>query len=261
MADRREHARHRHAGADGQGQVALREHDFLAADDVRGDRPERDGQLVEIAHPPGRQQQAAQQHLQLLALDQALRERDLAVAQADFDAAQQAQVIFLAAHAALIAWRFVAQHLGPVDPVQHRLDLIGGVAGGIQAADHRAHRGADDAVDRHALALQHFEHTDVGRAAGTATAEHQAGAGAVGILRYGINGGWHGLCSRQQWGAHQRCQDKQPAAANTPRGPVGGLCLCLPHSIPRSPVPVVPLKRTLPAGRGEVHPVRPGRAP
>ncbi|MNV36705.1 hypothetical protein D3C71_1281930 [compost metagenome] len=210
--------------------------------------------MIELAHLPGRQQQAAQQHLQLLTLDQPLRERDLAVAQADFDAAQQAQVIFLAAHAALIAWRLVAQHLGPVDPVQHRFDLIGGVARGIQAADHRAHRGADDAVDRHALALEHLEHADMGRAAGTAAAKDQTGPGAVGNLCCGINGRGSGLRHRHERGARQRCQDEQPAAANTPRGSAGGVCLCLLHSIPHSPAPVIPLKRTLPAGPGEVHP-------
>src|SRR6185436_9104711 len=43
-----------------------------------------------------------------------------------------------------------------------------------RAADHRAHAGAGDAVDRHAQFLQHLEHAQMRGAAGAATGEGEA---------------------------------------------------------------------------------------
>jgi hypothetical protein len=70
-----------------------------------------------------------------------------------------------------------AEDLLPVDGVDQRLELSGGVARGPPRADGRAHARARQAVHAHALALEHLEHADVGQAAAAATAEHEAHAG------------------------------------------------------------------------------------
>src|SRR5690606_9827039 len=95
---------------------------------------------------------------------------------------EAAQVLVLAAHAALFARRAVMQDIAPVDSLQDRLDLVGTIAGRVHPADDRAHGGADDAIDRHPLALQYPQQPDVCGAAGPATAQHQAGTGAMPVV-------------------------------------------------------------------------------
>ena len=112
--------------------------------------------------------------MQFLTLDHAARQRDLAVAQAEFDAAEETQLVFLAPHRQLFARRIVVEHVLPVDALEHRLDLGRVVARRVEAADDRAHRGAGDALDRHMLAFEHLEHADMRRAARAAAAEDEA---------------------------------------------------------------------------------------
>jgi len=146
------------------------------------------------------QQQSAQQQLQFLALDHATRQRNLAFLQTELNAAEETQLVFLAPHRQLVAWRVVAEHVFPVDALQHRGHLVGGITGRIQAAHDGAHRGAGDAVDRHVLALEHLQHADVrGTARATAT-EHEAGARTRALLRLGA----HAMQGKR--GNDQRCE-------------------------------------------------------
>ena len=60
------------------------------------------------------------------------------------------------------------------------LDLLARQAAGIQPADHRAHAGAGDRIDRHVQLIEHLEHADVRRAARAAAREHQSDARRAG---------------------------------------------------------------------------------
>ena len=178
-AHRRERARHRHAGADRDREVAIGEHHLLAADDVGGDRAERDRQRIEIRVAPGRQGQPAQQQHQLLPAHQAGGDAHPAIAVADLQLQQVAEILVLAIHRQFAAWRVVDEHVRPVDVLDQVLQLGGVVARGVQAADNRTHAGAADRADRDAFALQHLEHADVGDAARATAAQHQADAAGV----------------------------------------------------------------------------------
>ena len=82
-----------------------------------------------------------------------------------------------------IAAALAADHPLPVDGDQEFFELVSRYAGGITAADERAHAGAGDAIDRHAQFFQHLQHADV-RAALRATAgEHEADARPAGDVR------------------------------------------------------------------------------
>ncbi len=177
IADRCERAGYRHRRADRHREIAVGEDDLLAVADVGGDRAERNRQLVEVGELRRRQQQPAQQKLQLLALHEPARQRDAAVLESQFDAAEKAQLVFLAPHRQFFARGIVAEHVLPVDALEHGVDRVGVVARGIQAAGDRAHRRAGDAVDRNAFAFEHLEHADMRRAARAAAAEHEAGPG------------------------------------------------------------------------------------
>ncbi|MCY1465241.1 hypothetical protein D9M71_833600 [compost metagenome] len=65
----------------------------------------------------------------------------------------------------------------PVQGGGQFFQLFDAVARGVQAADHRAHAGAGDGIDVHALFLQCLEHADVRQAPGGTTGKHQADLG------------------------------------------------------------------------------------
>ncbi len=75
-----------------------------------------------------------------------------------------------------------ADHLFPFDAADELLDLRGGLARRVTAADERAHAGAGDAVDRHVKLLEDLQHADMGAALGAAAGQHQADARALGRL-------------------------------------------------------------------------------
>ncbi|MNZ79420.1 hypothetical protein D3C78_980230 [compost metagenome] len=62
----------------------------------------------------------------------------------------------------------------PVDTQGELFQLVDLVAGGIQAADHRAHAGAGNGIDLDALLFQGFEYADMGQATGGTARQHQA---------------------------------------------------------------------------------------
>ena len=183
-AHRCERAGHRHARTDRQREISLREHHLVAGDDVGGDGTERNRELVEVVHVPGRDRQPAHQHQQLLALHDADRQHDATVDVADLQVEQVAEVGVLAPHRLAGARRVVDEHVGPVDGTDQVLHFRRRVSGGVETADDRAHARAGHPTDRDALAFEHLEHADVRRAASAASAEDEADAGRF--------GGWSG---------------------------------------------------------------------
>ena len=148
----------------------------LAGADVRTDATEWNRQVVEALDVPGRQQQAPEQQVELLTLHDAARQQHAPVAQAELEIEQVAEILLLAPHRHVDALRVVAQDVLPVDRGDDRLDLVGGVADRIEAADDRANARTGDRTDGNALALEHLEHADVRATARTASAEHEADA-------------------------------------------------------------------------------------
>ena len=83
-------------------------------------------------------------------------------------------VVLLAPEGQIAPRRGVAERLLPVNGAHGGLDLGGGHAARIQAADHGAHAGARDAVDRDFQLLQDLEHADVRHSARAAAGQYQA---------------------------------------------------------------------------------------
>ena len=172
----REHARRRHARAHRRDEVAGIHHDRLAGFEIRRDGAKRNRQTVEALDLRDRQRRIAQHLFELLPLHQAGRQHEPRLLHAEREAHQEVALVLLAAEAELLARRAIAKRVLPVQRANQRLDLGARHAGGIQAADDRAHARTGDRVDRHAHLVQYFQHADVRRAACTAAAEHQADA-------------------------------------------------------------------------------------
>ena len=173
VTDRRQCARHRHAGAHRVDQIAMIHHHRIPGFQIGADRAERNRQIVETRDVRARQQRRAQRHRKALTFEHRRRHAQLAVAQAQ-PAFRQKTAVF--GHAPLgerAAVDAVGEHRVPVQRAQLGFDFGRTHAAGVQTADHRAHAGAHDAVHRNALALQHLDDADVRHAARTAAAEHQ----------------------------------------------------------------------------------------
>jgi hypothetical protein len=111
-------------------------------------------------------------------LQQAGRDADPTVVEADADRRERVLVVLLAAVGALGARDRIVEQLRPIgraDECFHRIDRH---SGGIQAAHERPHARARDAVDRDVLRLDLAQHADVGDATRAAAAEREADAGA-----------------------------------------------------------------------------------
>ena len=100
--------------------------------------------------------------------------------QSERQAHQKVAVVLLAPEGQIAARRRVAERLLPVDRAHGGFDLGGGHAARVQAADHGAHAGARDAIDRNLQLLQDLEDPDMRHAAGAAAGEDQADPGAGG---------------------------------------------------------------------------------
>ena len=74
-----------------------------------------------------------------------------------------------------------ADDLLPVDADQEFLELRRGHAGGVAAANERAHAGAGDAVDGDVHFFQHLEHADVRAALRAAAGEHRPMRGRLSL--------------------------------------------------------------------------------
>ena len=195
--DGREHAGDGHAGPDGLGELAATQHGGLAGGEVGGDAGEGDGQLVEVDGVLVADAQAVEEVEQVGTGDERAGQRadegagggGLAVervaepsvlelveelAGVERDGEQVGAAPVFVGRRDVAAVDVVAHVLGPVHFGDERLQLVGGVAQGIEAADDGAHAGAHDVIDGEADLLDVFQHADMGGAFGAAAAEDQA---------------------------------------------------------------------------------------
>ena len=197
------------------GEVAVVEHDLLAGGDVGGDGAERNRQVVEVVDGAHRQGEVAQHDAQLLAGAQSGRELEPLAADAELDVGDEVQIVVLAPEGAVLACRLVGQGVGPVDGEDRLGELVRVEAGGVEAADDRAHAGAGGVVDRDAHLLEDPHDADMSAALGAATGEGDADLRArrrgSGVLR----GGRRGHRPDEQPGKKQ-CE---PGGASTHRAP------------------------------------------
>ncbi|MCY1416441.1 hypothetical protein D9M71_319470 [compost metagenome] len=170
---RGDRAGHRHAGTHHVGQLAVAEHHGLAGDQVGGHGTVGNGQVVELVVALGLAQ-PAKHGLELDAGDDALAELDLAVVQADLGGEQDAVVVLLATHGALLARRVLFEQQLGGDGLEDGVHFRRGGAGRVGGADQGPHAGAGDAVDRHAVLFEHLDHPDMRRAPRAAAGEDQA---------------------------------------------------------------------------------------
>ena len=70
----------------------------------------------------------------------------------------------------------VAERGIPVNAAHHRVDLVRRHARGIETADHGAHAGARDGVDRDAQLLERLQHADMREPARAAAGQHEPDA-------------------------------------------------------------------------------------
>ena len=157
--------------------------DAVAGDDVGGHGAERDGEVVEVLDLRHRQREAAQDLRELLSLDQATRQAELAALQAQRKLHQEVLVFELAAEIERAARRAVTEGVLPVDRGHDPFDVGRRESGRIQAANDRAHAGASDDIDWHVVFLEHLEHADVSRATCAAARQHQSDSRAGGFRR------------------------------------------------------------------------------
>ena len=172
--DRREGARNGHARAHGGREVAALEHHHLAAEHVGRDGAVGDRQLVEIRLRARVRDVAAQQVLDVARVDDASRQHDPLVPQAQLDVVAVGHPSALLLDRLQVAPANAADDRLPVDADHELLESCGRDAGRIAAADERAHAGARDAVDGDVHFLEHLEDADVGAALGAAAGQHQA---------------------------------------------------------------------------------------
>ena len=176
IIDRSENARSGDAGPHGDRQVPAVEEHRLSVLQIRRHGAKRRRQLIEIRAVAERQSQLAQGLLEFLPLYESLGEEDVVMLQSEWQAHQEVPVILLASEGQIPARRCIAERLLPVDRAHGGFDVGGGHAARVQSADHGAHAGARDAIDRHFELLEDLEYADVRHTARTASGENQADA-------------------------------------------------------------------------------------
>ena len=95
-----------------------------------------------------RNDEGAEEELELLPLDEAERQGRLPPLEADPDLDREGQVVLLSAVGEQLAAGAVGEGIAPVDARQSLVELAGRHAGGVEATDDRSHAGAGDGVDR-----------------------------------------------------------------------------------------------------------------
>ncbi len=159
------------------------EHDHVAGDHVGRHGPVGNRELVEALDEPRTRHVGAQQIVDRARVGKAGGRHHLAVAVSEFERRVGfRREPFLLDRLECPTAR-AADHLFPFDAGDELLDLRGGLARCVTAADQRAHAGAGDAVDRHVELLEDLQHADMGAALGAAAGQHQADAGSLGWLR------------------------------------------------------------------------------
>ena len=113
--DGREEARDRHARAEGPREVPRAEDDGLSRLDVGGDGPEGDREPVEVANGRGGPRQPADVVPELLPGDEAGRDDELSLREAQLDVDEVERVVLLAAEVAVLPGGVVGEGVLPVD--------------------------------------------------------------------------------------------------------------------------------------------------
>ena len=173
-SDGRESRRDGHRGTHGLGQPSAVETHLGVVDDVRSHTGKGDGQVSRKVNRVGVARTKLLEQLgKVFTLDESSR---IPVALTDGHACGEEIGVLLLAVAETLPTQVlaVANHVAPVLHTHHRVECIGIVADGIEAADDAAHRRAGDDVDGDARPFQNLQHTDVGHALRTATAQHHA---------------------------------------------------------------------------------------
>ena len=252
--DRRKNTGHAHARSQRGGEVTAVELDRGAGFHIGGNGAKWNRQFVEALDVAHRQRVAAQQRLQPAAGHGGLRQAQFTIAQAEFDHRRDLEVLFLAPLRQFASADTLRKNIVPAHREQLAFDLLGAHAGGIQAADDRAHRGADDDVHRHPFALEHLEHADMRQAAGATARQHQAdararrcglGLGALRQHRHRHSADQRRDAEAEDQGGMQAAQGHRPIIG----GAVAGTGAAAEPTPRRSRVLATPQRR-LPAMRG-----------
>ena len=161
QSHRREGSGDGHRGAHSLWQPSAVEVHLFVGDDVRRRTSKGDGQVVgEVERIGVAHAELVEELGQVLALDDAA---GIHVLLADgYACRKEIGVLFLPVAEALVAQvLLVGDHVAPVLHPHHRVERVGVVADGIQAADDAAHRRASDNVDGDARLLQYLQHADM----------------------------------------------------------------------------------------------------
>ena len=158
--DGREHAGDGHAGAHRRGKDSLMEDDFGAVHDVLGDAGEGDGQAAEVHRVLIAVRQGGEQLRQVLAFDDS-RIRHIRRFQGERDGKHVLFGLQAVVQQFFLGIGTIGQEELPVLHVHQAVQLFGGIADGIQAADNGAHAGAYHIVDGNTRLFYHFQGTDM----------------------------------------------------------------------------------------------------
>ena len=172
---------------------------------------ERRRQRVEVLDGGDPHGLDAQRLGQALALDESARHAEASALDAEREAHEELTVVLLAAVVERVARRPVAERGVPVHAAHQRVDFRGGHAGGVEAADHRAHAGAGDGIHRYAQFLERLQHADVRKPARTAARQHEADARPRRIRGRLLRGGRFRRQGRQQPEQRHRKTERRKA--------------------------------------------------
>ncbi len=120
-----ERARHRHAGANRQFQVAGGEHARAHFADVRGHAAEGDRQIVEAIYLRAAEELLAQEEAEFLAAHQCRRIGEVSVGDTHLEVRDVAEIGLLLAHGCIGPGGGVAKDVHPVDRAHRGFDFLG----------------------------------------------------------------------------------------------------------------------------------------
>ena len=177
--DRRKDQRQRHRRAQRRGQRTAIQRHRRGAEDVHGDGAERRRQRVERRDVVVGGGDPTDQQIHLLTVVEGGRGGDAAF-QPELEARRIGARVGLAPDV-LEGKARGAEHLVPVQALQHIVELGGVQAGGEGAADQATHAGAGGEVNRNAMVLEPADHADVRDTARAAAAERDADGGPLDV--------------------------------------------------------------------------------
>src|SRR5690606_12840626 len=127
----------------------------------------------EIRDVRNRQRLLPEHLVELLPLDQPLRQQEAPAAQAEREFDEEVLILELAAESEILSRRPVVEGILPIDGGHDLLDLARREAARIQPADHGAHARAGDGMNGNVKLLENLEHSDVRGTSGAAAGKHE----------------------------------------------------------------------------------------